>query len=111
MFRRRFPRLIWRGDFLKDKELTRKPRGHESGEFVNRVFWEDKGGPDQRAGAEWQKAQADLASRCRLGGAKMKTDALLRFSPDGAPRCSKFSRPNHCFYFAGGIRVPLGGFR
>jgi hypothetical protein len=24
MFRRRFPRLIWRGDFLKDKELARK---------------------------------------------------------------------------------------
>ena len=40
----------------------------------------------------------------------MKTDALLRFSPDGAPRCSKFSGPSHCFYFAGEIRVPLGGF-
>ena len=42
MFRRRFPRPIWRGDFLKDKELTRKPRGHESGEFVNRMFGKTK---------------------------------------------------------------------
>jgi hypothetical protein len=45
MFRRRFPRPIWRGDFLKDKELTRKPRGHESGEFVNRVFGKTKAAP------------------------------------------------------------------
>ena len=40
----------------------------------------------------------------------MKTNALLRFNPDGAPRCSKLLGPSHCFYFVGGMRVPLGGF-
>jgi hypothetical protein len=40
----------------------------------------------------------------------MKTNALLRFSPDGAPRRSKFLGPSHCFYFVGGIRIQLGGF-
>jgi hypothetical protein len=40
----------------------------------------------------------------------MKTNALLRFSPDGAPRCSKFLGSEPLLYFAGEIRVPLGGF-
>jgi hypothetical protein len=52
MFRRRFPCLIRRGDFLKDKELTRKTV--------------------KRANAVWVERE-------------MKTNALLRFSPDGAP--------------------------
>ncbi len=29
----------------------------------------------------------------------------------GTPRCSKFSGPSHCFYFAGESRVLLGGFQ
>jgi hypothetical protein len=91
MFRRRFPRLIGRGDFPKDKELTRKPRGHESGEFVNRVFEKTKAAPDHRAGAEWQKRASGSDERMPFWvEGEMKTNALLRFSPDGAQRCSKF---------------------
>jgi hypothetical protein len=67
MFRRRFPRLIWHGDFLKDKELTRKPRGHESGEFVNRMFGKTKAARTTVPGQSGKSAQADLTSECRFG--------------------------------------------
>ena len=85
MFRRRFPRLIWRGDFLKDKELTRKPRGHESGEFVNRVVGKTKAARTAVPGAEWQKAQADLTSKCRLGGARDENRRPFTVQPGRHP--------------------------
>ena len=67
MFRRRFPRLIWRGDFLKDKELTRKPRGHEPGEFVNRVFGKTTVAQTTVPGQEWQKRASGSDERVPFG--------------------------------------------
>ncbi len=67
MFRRRFPRLIWRGDFLKDKELTWKPRGHESGEFVNRVFGKTKAARPTVPGQSGKKGASGSDERMPFG--------------------------------------------
>jgi hypothetical protein len=76
MFCLRFLRLIRRGDFLKDKELTRKnvKRGiylEATNPANSSIAWLGRQRrPGQRAGAEWQKAQADPTSECRLGRAR-----------------------------------------
>jgi hypothetical protein len=47
--------------------------------------WEDKGGTDHRAGAEWPKAQADLTSKCRLGGARDENERPFTVQPGWHP--------------------------
>jgi hypothetical protein len=91
MFRRRFPRLIRRGDFLKDKELIRKPRGHESGEFVNRVFGKTKVARTSVPGQSGRRAQADLASECRLGGGRDENQRPFTVQPGWRPALLEIS--------------------
>ena len=85
MFRRRFPRLIWRGDFVKDKELTRKPRGHESDEFVNRVLGKTKVAPTTVPGQSGKSAQADLTCECRWGGGRDENERPFTVQPGWRP--------------------------
>ena len=91
MFRRRFPRLIWHGDFLIDKELTRKPRGHESGEFVNRVFGKTKVARTTVPGQSGKSAQADLTCECRLGGGRDENQRPFTVQPGCHPALLEIS--------------------